>query len=140
MKTYQTDKIRNIALIGSSGSGKTTLAEAILLEGGVIERKGSVNAKNTVSDYNEIEQQIADRAHLFSLFSSPPESLTRPYVKSQLFSYFEAAETIGPQMVDFLVGDFLLQLRKEFETETYDSSDLIQAEFKEYILPYHRPI
>ena len=50
MKTYQTDKIRNIALIGSSGSGKTTLAEAMLLEGGVIERKGSINAKSTVSD------------------------------------------------------------------------------------------
>ncbi|OFX84409.1 MAG: elongation factor G [Bacteroidetes bacterium GWF2_33_16] len=60
MKTYQTDKIRNIALIGSSGSGKTTLAEAILLEGGVIERKGSVNAKNTVSDYNEIEHEAGN--------------------------------------------------------------------------------
>ena len=60
MKTYQTDKIRNIALIGSSGSGKTTLAEAMLLEGGVIERKGSINAKSTVSDYNEIEHEAGN--------------------------------------------------------------------------------
>ena len=60
MKTYQTDKIRNIALIGSSGSGKTTLAEAMLLEGGVIERKGTVDGKNSVSDYNDIEHEVGN--------------------------------------------------------------------------------
>ncbi len=57
MKTYQTDKIRNIALIGNAGSGKTSIAEAMLFEGGVIERKGTVGAKNTASDYNEIEHE-----------------------------------------------------------------------------------
>ena len=49
MKTYQTDKIRNIALIGNAGSGKTSLAEAMLFEGCVIDRKGTINGKNTVS-------------------------------------------------------------------------------------------
>ena len=29
MKVYQTNEIKNIALLGSSGSGKTTLVEAI---------------------------------------------------------------------------------------------------------------
>jgi elongation factor G len=57
MKTYQTDKIRNIALIGNAGSGKTSIAEAMLFEGGVIDRKGTVSGKNTVSDYNEIEHE-----------------------------------------------------------------------------------
>ena len=37
MKVYQTNEIKNIALLGSSGSGKTTLVEAMLFESGVIE-------------------------------------------------------------------------------------------------------
>lgn len=57
MKTYQTDQIRNIALLGNSGSGKTTLAEAMLFNGGVIERRGTIEARNTVSDYRPIEQE-----------------------------------------------------------------------------------
>ena len=60
MKVYKTDEIRNIALIGNAGSGKTTLAEAMLFEGGVINRRGEVTAKNTVSDYNEIEQDYGN--------------------------------------------------------------------------------
>jgi elongation factor G len=55
MKVYQTNEIRNIALIGGAKSGKTTLAEAMLFEGGVISRRGSVEDKNTVSDYRPIE-------------------------------------------------------------------------------------
>ena len=57
MKTYQTDQIKNIALIGNSGSGKTMLAEAMLFNGGIIERKGTIEGKNTVSDYRPIEQE-----------------------------------------------------------------------------------
>ena len=56
MKVYQTNEIKNIALLGSSGSGKTTLVEAMLFESGVIKRRGSVAAKNTVSDYFPVEQ------------------------------------------------------------------------------------
>ncbi len=55
MKVYQTNEIKNIALIGGAKSGKTTLAEAMLFEGNVINRKGTVDDKNTVSDYREIE-------------------------------------------------------------------------------------
>jgi elongation factor G len=57
MKTYQTDQIKSISLIGNSGSGKTSLAEAMLFLGGVIERRGTIGGKNTVSDYRPIEQE-----------------------------------------------------------------------------------
>jgi elongation factor G len=57
MKTYQADQIKNIALLGNSGSGKTTLAEAMLFNGGVIERRGTIEASNTVSDYRPIEHE-----------------------------------------------------------------------------------
>lgn len=57
MKVYQPNEIKNIALIGSAGAGKTTLAEAMLFESGVIKRRGSVEQKNTVSDYFPVEQE-----------------------------------------------------------------------------------
>lgn len=65
MKTYQADKIKNVAILGNAGSGKTTLAEAILLTGGIIKRKGEVEKKNTASDYKKAEQENTS-----SIFSS----------------------------------------------------------------------
>lgn len=65
MKVYQTNEIKNSALLGSSGSGKTTLVEAMLFESGVIKRRGSVAAKNTVSDYFPVEQEYG-----YSVFST----------------------------------------------------------------------
>ena len=57
MKVYQTNEIKNISLMGSSGSGKTTLIEAMLYESGFIKRRGSVEQKNTVSDYFPVEME-----------------------------------------------------------------------------------
>jgi elongation factor G len=55
MKVYETKELKNIALVGGAKAGKTTLAEAMLFEGGVIKRRGSVDDKNSVSDYREVE-------------------------------------------------------------------------------------
>ncbi|MCX6230816.1 MAG: elongation factor G [Bacteroidetes bacterium] len=55
MKVYQTKEIKNIALVGGAKSGKTTIAEAMLFEGGLIKRRGTIEDKTTVSDYRAIE-------------------------------------------------------------------------------------
>ena len=65
MKVYQTNEIKNIALIGSAGSGKTTLAEAMVYEAGIIKRRGTVEGKNTMSDYFPVEQEYG-----YSVFST----------------------------------------------------------------------
>ena len=57
MRVYQTNEIKNIALLGSAGSGKTTLAESMLFGSGIIKRRGTVEAKNTVSDYFPVEHE-----------------------------------------------------------------------------------
>ena len=56
MKNYATKSIRNIVLLGGTRSGKTTLAETMMFEGKVIDRRGTVEAKTTVSDNTEVEQ------------------------------------------------------------------------------------
>lgn len=65
MKIYKTHEIKNIALIGSKGSGKTTLAESMLFECGVIKRRGTIDAGNTVSDYFPVEKEYG-----YSVFST----------------------------------------------------------------------
>ena len=57
MKAFDEKHIKNVALIGPSKSGKTTLAETMLFEAGIIKRRGSVEEKNSVSDYHEIERE-----------------------------------------------------------------------------------
>ena len=65
MKVYQTNEIKNIALLGNDGSGKTSLTEALLYESGIIKRRGRITAKNTVSDYFPVEQEYG-----YSVFST----------------------------------------------------------------------
>ena len=89
----------------------------------------------SILDYNEIERQIEDRAHVFSLLSSSPESLLSPFVKAELFSYIVSAETVGPELVNFLVDDVLLEVRAAIDAGEDDAVDLVQAEFREYVLP-----
>ena len=57
MRSYKTEEIRNISLLGSSGAGKTTLAEAMLFESGVIKRRGDIASGNTVCDYFPVEKE-----------------------------------------------------------------------------------
>ncbi|MDR2840836.1 MAG: elongation factor G, partial [Paludibacter sp.] len=65
MKVYQSSEIKNISIVGSSGAGKTTLVEAMLFESGIIKRRGSIDGKNTVSDYFPVEKEYG-----YSVFST----------------------------------------------------------------------
>ncbi|HEY1007666.1 MAG TPA: elongation factor G, partial [Sphingobacteriaceae bacterium] len=57
MKTFDEKHIKNVVLVGPAKSGKTTLAETMLFEAGIIHRRGTVEDRNTVCDYREIEHE-----------------------------------------------------------------------------------
>jgi elongation factor G len=57
MPTYDSNHVKNIALLGHAGCGKTTLAESMLFQAGITKRRGNISGKNTVSDYHELEME-----------------------------------------------------------------------------------
>lgn len=74
MKVFDDKHIKNVAFVGSHGSGKTTLAETMLFEAGLINRRGNIEGKNTVSDYHSIEQE-----RQMSVFATPLHTEWRNY-------------------------------------------------------------
>jgi len=53
----KTENIRNVVILGHKGSGKTTLVESLAFTSKLIPEKGSIEAKNTLSDYTSDEQK-----------------------------------------------------------------------------------
>ncbi|MDN3644486.1 elongation factor G [Lutimonas halocynthiae] len=74
MKVYDEKHIKNVAFVGAHNSGKTTLAETMLFEAGMINRRGTVEDKNTIADYHEIEQERET-----SVFATPLHTEWRNY-------------------------------------------------------------
>ena len=74
MKVYDDKHIKNVVFVGAHNSGKTTLAETMLFEAGLISRRGTVENKNTVSDYHEIEHERGT-----SVFATPLHTEWRNY-------------------------------------------------------------
>ena len=61
MKKYETDRLRNIAIIAHGKAGKTTLAEAMLFDGASIDRLGRVDDGSSVMDFEaeEIKRNLS---------------------------------------------------------------------------------
>jgi elongation factor G len=74
MKLYDDKHIKTIALVGAHHSGKTTLAETMLFEAGLLSRRGSVEEKNTVSDFHDLEKERQT-----SIFATPLHTEWRNY-------------------------------------------------------------
>lgn len=74
MQNFDQKYIKNVAFVGSHGVGKTTLTECMLFEAGLINRRGSVQEGNTVSDYRNIE-----REKQMSIFTTPLHTEWRNY-------------------------------------------------------------
>lgn len=67
MKIYDEKHIKNVVLIGATKSGKTTFAETMLFEAGITNRRGTVEEKNTISDYHEIEHERGSSVYATTL-------------------------------------------------------------------------
>jgi elongation factor G len=74
MKIYDEKHLKNIVLLGAPKAGKTLLAEDMVFEAGITHRRGTIEGKNTVSDYHEIEQERGN-----SVFSSSMHTEWRDY-------------------------------------------------------------
>jgi elongation factor G len=74
MKIYSDKHIKNVVFVGAHHSGKTTLAETMLFEAGLINRRGTTETKNTVSDYHDIEHERGA-----SVFATPLHTEWRNY-------------------------------------------------------------
>lgn len=74
MKIYDDKHIKNVVFVGAHNSGKTTLSETMLYEAGILKRRGTIESKNTVSDYHEIEHE-----RQASVFATPLHTEWRNY-------------------------------------------------------------
>ena len=88
------EEIRNVALVGQGGSGKTTLTERLLFDAGVIQRMGSVEDGNTVSDFTEEEHH---HHHSLGLAMTHLETESRLSGRKVLVNLLDT-----PGMTDFL--------------------------------------
>jgi elongation factor G len=114
MKQYALEQIRNVALAGHGGSGKTTLAEHLLYIAGHIDRIGTIEAGNTISDFDPEEQRrkislsatllpIEWEGHKINLIDAPgfPDFIGELYSVAQVV---DSVILVAPAQAELEVG------------------------------------
>ncbi|HEY5687170.1 MAG TPA: elongation factor G [Yeosuana sp.] len=99
MKIFDEKHIKNIVLVGAHNSGKTTLSETMLFEAGLLNRRGTVEDRNTVSDYQSIEQEREA-----SIYATPMHTEWRNY-KINIIDTPGLDDFIGEIISSIKVGD-----------------------------------
>jgi len=128
MKIYDDKHIKNVVFVGAHNSGKTTLAETMLFEAGLINRRGKVEAKNTISDYHEIEHEKGN-----SVYATPLHTEWRNY-KINILDTPGLDDFIGEVISSIRVADTVVTvLNSQYGVEV--GTEIIWN----YIDKYHKP-
>ncbi|TYA71930.1 elongation factor G [Seonamhaeicola marinus] len=99
MKVFDDKHIKNVVFVGAHNSGKTTLAETMLFEAGLLNRRGTIEDKNTVSDFHDIEHE-----RQASVFATPIHTEWRNY-KINIIDTPGLDDFIGEIISSIRVGD-----------------------------------
>lgn len=128
MKVFDNKHIKNVAFVGTHRSGKTTLSETMLYEAGLINRRGSVERKNTVSDYHEFEHQRGA-----SVFATPLHTEWRNY-KINIIDTPGLDDFIGEIMSSIRVADTIVTV-----INAKHGVDIGTEIIWNYVDKYHKP-
>ncbi|NNF29745.1 MAG: elongation factor G [Flavobacteriaceae bacterium] len=128
MKVFDNKHIKNVVFVGAHRSGKTTLSETMLFEAGLLNRRGSVEQKNTVSDYHEIEHQRGA-----SVFATPLHTEWRNY-KINIIDTPGLDDFIGEIISSIRVADTIVTV-----VNAKHGADIGTEIIWNYIDRYHKP-
>ena len=87
----------------------------------------------SIIDYTDIENEISDRGLLLTLLSQPVEHFKSPFFKAQFGPYLDAAETVSPEIINFVTDVFHDEIKEDFPDYKY--ADEFTSEYREHILP-----
>ena len=128
MKVFDNKHIKNVAFVGTHRAGKTTLSETMLFEAGLINRRGTVEQKNTISDYHEFEHQRGA-----SVFSTPLHTEWRNY-KINIIDTPGLDDYIGEIISSIRVADTIVTV-----INAKHGADIGTEIIWNYVDRYHKP-
>lgn len=128
MKVFDNKHIKNVVFVGAHAAGKTTLAETMLFEAGLINRRGTVEQKSTVSDYHEIEHERGT-----SVFATPLHTEWRNY-KINIIDTPGLDDFVGEIISSIRVADTILTV-----LNAQQGVEIGTEIIWNYIDTYHKP-